>query len=137
MSYSFNLITLPSECDSLTRTSQREKRNIEARQKSMAVRTENSAEDVQENAAEVISLTASIAASNTIIASLPDGPGKEKEITKKMDFEVRLRKLNEIGTRLNPVSQLEREYDMDLLDAQMEHIDAFIAAVAAHKATLS
>jgi hypothetical protein len=134
MNYSFNLITLPAQCDSLIKIAERDKRTILARKQSLSVRAENSAEDVSHNIAELAILNAQVAAHTASIATMPDGPEKEKEITKKMDMEVRIRKMNE--GELTPMGQLERQYDIAQMDAQLLEIDAFIAAVAAHKATL-
>ncbi len=53
-----------------------------------------------------------------------------------MELELRLRKLNQSGSKQNAVSVLEREYDIALMDAQLQKITAFIAEVTAHKATL-
>jgi|GEM_PF-3593531 len=136
MVYSFHLITLPSQCDSLIAISERDKRTLEARRQSLTVRAENSALDVQDNAIDLISLNAQLSACLASLANLPEGPNKEKEITKKMDLELKIRRANEDDNRLSTVSQLLREYDVELLDAQIAKMEDFIAAVIAHKATL-
>jgi hypothetical protein len=66
----------------------------------------------------------------------PDGEKKEVEITKKMELELRLRKLTFSGSKQNAVAVLEREYDIALMDAQLQKITAFIADVTVYKATL-
>ncbi len=134
MVYSFNLITLPNECDSLIRISERDKRNILARKELLSVRAENSAETVQDNSVELVTLNAELTAAITSIAGLPDGPKKEKQITKRVNLEARIRNLT-FGD-LTPVNQVEREYDIAQMDAQVATIDAFITAVTAHRATL-
>jgi trehalose-6-phosphate synthase len=136
MQYSFNLVTLPSECDSLTSNAERDKRNLLARKQNLTVRTENSAETVQENMTELARLNAELDEVNTTIAGMADGPKKEKKITERMEVEVRIRRINERTNKVTPVMQLDREYDLEQLDAQLQKADVFIAAVAAHKATL-
>lgn len=136
MPFSFNLITQPTEADSLIKTAERDQRTLVARKQSLEVRTENSAEDIVETSAEIAETNAKLTRVNANIAALPDGEEKEIEITKKMELELRLRKLNANGTKLNGVSVLEREYDIALMDAQLQKITSFIADVTAHKATL-
>jgi hypothetical protein len=136
MPYSFNLITQPTEADSLIKTAERDQRTLVARKQSLEVRTENSAEDIVETSTEIAEVNAELTSTNALLAVLPDGEKKEVEITKKMELELRLRKLNANGTRLNGVSVLEREYDIAQMDAQLQKITSFIAEVTAHKATL-
>jgi len=136
MPYSFILITQPAEADSLIKTAERDQRTLLARKQSLEVRTENSAEDIVETSAEIATINAELNNTNALIAVLPDGDKKEIEITKKLELELRLRKLNQSGSKQNGVSVLEREYDIALMDAQLQKITAFIAEVTAHKATL-
>lgn len=136
MPYSFNLITQPAEADSLIKTAERDQRTLVARKQSLEVRTENSAEDIVETSAEIAEINAELTNTNALLAVLPEGEKKEIEITKKLELELRLRKLNQSGSRQNAVSVLEREYDIALMDAQLQKITAFIAEVTAHKATL-
>jgi len=136
MPYSFNLITQPAEADSLIKTAERDQRTLVARKQSLEVRTENSAEDIVETSAEIAAINAELTNTNALIAVLPNGEKKEAEITKKMELELRLRKLNQSGNKQNAVSVLEREYDIALMDAQLQKITSFIAEVTAHKATL-
>jgi hypothetical protein len=70
------------------------------------------------------------------IATLPDEPDKEEEITKKMELEIKIRKLTVGSTKLDGEAIVEREYDVAQYDAQLAVIDAFITALKAHKATL-
>ncbi len=136
MPYSFNLITQPAEADSLIKTAERDQRTLLARKQSLEVRTENSAEDIVETSAEIAEINAELNNANALIAVLPDGEKKETEITKKLELELRLRKLNQSGSKQNAVSVLEREYDIALMDAQLQKITTFITEVTAHKATL-
>lgn len=136
MSYSLNLIALASDADILIQTAQRDKRNLQHRRETLMLRSENSAEDSAAHAAELSAATASLAAANATIASLPEGEKKEEEITKKMELELKIRKLSKSGNKLGTVATIEREYDADQLTRQIDGIDAFISAVTARKAEL-
>lgn len=136
MSYSLNLITLPSEADSLIKTAEREKRNLEHRKDSYQLRNENSAEDAVENAADLTSANAALTAVNAIIATLPEGERKEEELIKKMELELKIKKLTRNGSKRGAIATIEREYDAELIDRQLAAINDFISAVNARKAQL-
>jgi hypothetical protein len=136
MAFSLNLITLASEADILIKMAQRDKRNIQHRANSFDMRAENTAENAEELTAELATAKAELASTNALIATLPDGTKKETEITKRMELEVRIRKLTLNGNKKNAVAAIEQEYDADLLDRQVAGIDAFITAVTERKAAL-
>jgi len=136
MLYSFNLVTLASECDSLIAIAERDKLNLLARKQYLTTRTENYVENIQENTAELARLNAERDELTNIIAGMEEGLKKEKEITKQMEVEIRIRRINEKTTKVTPVTQVEREYDLVQLDAQLQEIEAFIVAITAHKNTL-
>lgn len=136
MDFSVNLLTLASEVDTLLATAQRDKRTLEVRLQSLALRTDNSAEDSAELSAELVAAQASLAASVAILDTLPEGERKEDELTKKMELEVKVRKLTRSGNKRSAVSRIENEYDIDQLERQIAGIDAFIAVLNARKAAL-
>lgn len=136
MTFSLTMIELPEDADNLIKTAQRDKRIFEHRKESLELRTENSAENAAQQQFELVATQAQLTAANATIASIPEGPKKEEEITKKMALEVRIRKINESGNKLGAVALIEQEYDTDLLDRQIVGIDYFITAVKARKAAL-
>ena len=136
MQYSFNLITLQSECDSLINAAERDKLNLLARRQFLMNRTENYAETIQENMNELARLVSERDDFNNAIAGMDEGPKKEKEITKRMEVEIRIRRINEKTNKVTPVTQVEREYDLVQVDALLQEIEAFIVAITAHKNTL-
>ena len=136
MSYSLNLIALPSEADSLIQTAQREKRTLENRKETLLIRSENSVENSAELSAELAAAQASLEAANTLLPTLPEGEIKEAQITKKMELELKIRRLLKSGGKVGTIAIIEQEYDAELLDRQVSGIDAFIAAVTARKLEL-
>ena len=137
MAFSLNLLTLKSEADSLLSTAQRDKRTLDVRKQSMALRTDNALENATEQTAELTETRFALNAANANIASLPDGERKEDEVTKKMELELKLRRLTRTGNKRSPISILENEFDLDILDKQIAGIDAFIAAITTRRADLS
>ena len=136
MTFSLSMIELPEDADNLIKTAQRDKRIFEHRKESLELRTENSTENAAQQQFELVAAQAQLAAANATIASIPEGPKKEEEITKKMALEVRIRKINESGNKLGAVALIEQEYDTDLLERQIVGINDFITAVTARKAAL-
>ena len=136
MAFSLELIALPEEADNLIRTAQRDKRTFEHRKETFELRTENSAENAAQQQFDLAAAQAQLTAVTATIASLPEGPRKEEEITKKMALEVRIRKINESGSKTGAVAVIEQEYDADLLERQITGIDEFIVEVTARKAAL-
>ncbi|MES2772768.1 MAG: hypothetical protein V4722_01200 [Bacteroidota bacterium] len=136
MAFSLSLITQQSEADNLVKMAQRDKRTIVNRRESLLIRTETGAEDTAQLAADLNSAKAQLTACIANLAVLPEGAAKEAETTKKMELELRVRRLSLSGTTRGAEAILEQEYDADLMDKQVAGIDAFIVALEAHKATL-
>jgi hypothetical protein len=136
MEYSLELIALPEEADNLIKTAKRDKRIFEHRKESLELRTVSSVENASQQQFDLAEAQAQLTAATATIASLPEGPKKEEEITKKMALEVRIRKINESGSKTGAVALIEQEYDSDLLERQIAGIDEFITAVTARKAAL-
>lgn len=136
MNYSLNLITLPGDADSLIQTAQRDRRNLAHRKESFQIRTVNSAEDIAEQSVDLAAAKASLQTTDELLKVSPEGKQKEELITKKMELELKIRKLTTGGNKLSAVAIIEQEYDAEQLNKQLEGIDAFIAALTAHKAKL-
>jgi hypothetical protein len=132
--FNVSLITGVELADILIKLAKRDQRILDARITNLSIRNENSTENSAEYEAEVSELTAGIATSNTIVASLPDGPLKEGEITKRLEFELRLRKLTLSDNSSNPETILTREYELSKALKLKEAAVEFEAAVVARKA---
>jgi hypothetical protein len=134
--FTVSLISGVELADILIKLAQRDQRVLDARITNLSIRNENSSENSAEYTAEVAELTAGIQTSTTILATLPEGKLKEEEITKKMEMELRLRKLTTSEISYTPESVLEREYTLAKLVKQREAAAEFEAAVTARKAEL-
>ena len=136
MAFSLSLITLVSEADNLIKMAQRDKRTLANRRETLLIRSETGVEDTAQLSADLNSARAQLAASITNLAILPEGTSKEAEITKKMELELKVRRLSQPGNTRGGEAILEQEYDADLLDRQVAGIDNFIAALTEHKGTI-
>ncbi len=136
MAFSFQLLKAKSETNGLKAIAEREKRTLEAKKKTLAVRTENKTEDSAEIAAEITETETLIAATKTVVNSLPEGEKKEEEETNLMELELKLRRLKKSSTYSKPLVVVEYEYNGFLLDSQIAAIDQFLAQLDAYAATL-
>ena len=134
--FNVSLITGVELADILIKLAKRDQKILDARITNLSIRNENSTENSAEYEAEVSELTAGIATSNTIVASLPDGPLKEGEITKRLEYELRLRKLTLSDNSSSPETLLTREYELSKALKLKEAAVEFEAAVVARKAEL-
>jgi hypothetical protein len=131
--FTLSLITGADLCDLLIKSAQRDQRVLEARITNLSVRNENSSENSASYAAELSELTAGISTSVTILAALPEGNLKEKELTKKMELELRLRKLTTGEISYSPEAILEREYEILKCTKLKEAAAEFEAALVQRK----
>jgi uncharacterized protein (DUF4213/DUF364 family) len=137
MSYSLNLVTTVGETDVLLDDAQHEKRTFDVRKQNLALRSDNSIENPAELTAELNESQLSLDAVNAVIASLPDGEKKETEITKKLELELKIRKLKASANKVSIVNKIKDEYELAQLESQIATVGAFIAAFTARKAALN
>ncbi len=131
--YNLNLISIRDEAEQLLRMAQRDKRTINVRKETLALRNENASENEAERSADIAAAEAELDSLTNLISSLPEGPRKEAEITKKLSVELRLRRLTLGNSDDSPLTIVERSYDTDLADREVAGIDAFITEVEARK----
>ena len=79
---------------------------------------------------------AELAATETIISVLPDGPSKDDAINKKTRLEYKKFLLENRKESYGVVALLEKEMDLARVRMEISEVDAFIAAVEAKMATL-
>jgi hypothetical protein len=136
MSYSVNKITTVADCDLLLAWAVKEKADLNYKKLSEERLTNNYSETSIEIDAELQSVISEIAATETIIATLPDGNSKEDAIKKKVRLEYRKFLLENRKESYGVVALLEKELDLTNVTQSLTEIDAFTAAITARKAAL-
>jgi hypothetical protein len=131
MNLDLELITLQEEVNSLLNTAQREKRILENRKETMSIRNTSNVENVQELQAEILSAQTELAGADALIATMPEGRPKAKQIIRRKAIDLRLSRLLDSGTNLTPVEIIERQFDTNQLELMITGVDNFIAAVNA------
>lgn len=135
--YSLSKITLTSDCDVLLNWAQKE-RAVLAQKKSTVERATlhlSTTAEVIEN--QLQRLLAEIDATETAIGWLQDGPLKEAELKRKVRLEYKKFQLENRKEAHSFVALVEKEVQVQLIDKKLIEYDAFIAALNAHRATLS
>ena len=136
MSYSVEKITSASDCDLLLSLAVKEKADQAFKRLSEERLTLNYSETSIEIDAELQSVTTEIAATETIIAALPEGNSKEDAVKKKTRLEYKKFLLNNRKENYGVLALLEKELDLNRVTVEISEIDAFIAAVTARKTAL-
>lgn len=136
MSYSVNKITTVADCDLLLAWAVKEKADLNYKKLSEERLTNNYSETSIEIDAELQSVISEIAATETIIATLPEGNSKEDAVKKKVRLEYRKFLLENRKESYGVVALLEKELDLTNVTQSLAEIDAFTAAITARKAEL-
>jgi hypothetical protein len=136
MNYSVNQLTTVADCDAVLSLVAKEKEDLEWRQQTILRRQASYAESTVEIAAELAAVTAELAAYESILNTLPDGPAKEDAVVKKKKLEFRQFMLNDRKGDFGSVALLEKEMELGQLEKQIAEVDVLAAAVAARKAAL-
>ncbi len=136
MSYSVEKITTTADCDLLLSLAAKEKANQTFKRLSEERLTMNYSETSIEIDAELQLVNSEIAATETIVATLPAGKSKEEAIKKKTKLEYKKFLLTNRKESYGALALLEKELDLKRVTVEINEIDTFIAAVTARKAEL-
>jgi len=136
MNYSVINLTQIADCNVLLTWAAKEKADLEFKKLSDQRLTTRYAETSLELDAILQGVLAEIAATDTIIAVLPDGPSKDDAINKKTRLEYKKFLLETRKESYGTVALLEKEMDLGRIYQEIAEVDAFVAAVEARKAEL-
>ena len=136
MNYSFTLIKSKADCETLISIANQEKEDLAFRKLSLERQRKTATMTSVEVETELQSVTAEIAALENVITGLPAGTTKDDTIFKKKKLEYKVLLLTERKNNYGVVSLIEKEYDIEYIEKQMEETDAFIVAANEHMNTL-
>ncbi|WP_415060160.1 hypothetical protein [Flavobacterium sp.] len=134
--YSVSNLTTVADCDVLLGIAQKEKSDLNFRKLSEERLVTNYSNTAVEIDAVLQGVNAEIAAVDTVIAILPEGPTKEAEEKRKVRLEYRKFLLENRKESYGAVALLEKELDLERVNKQLAEVDVFIAEVTAHRDTL-
>jgi hypothetical protein len=136
MSYSVEKITTTADCDLLLSLAAKEKADQAFKRLSEERLTLNYSEISIEIDAELQTVNTEIAATETIIATLPEGNSKEEAVKKKTKLEYKKFLLNNRKENYGTLALLEKELDLNRVTVEISEIDVFIEVITACKVAL-
>jgi hypothetical protein len=134
--YSVSNLTTVADCDVLFGMAQKEKSDLNFKKLSEERLVTNYSNTAVEIDAILQGVNAEIAAVDTVLAILPEGPTKEAEEKRKVRLEYRKFLLENRKESYGAVALLEKELDLERINKQLAEVDVFIAEVTAHRDTL-
>lgn len=136
MNYTVQNLTQVADCDVLLSLAQKEKADLTFRKLSVERLTDRYAETSVEVATQLQGVIAELAAVDSYIAILPDGPIKDEAVDKKTRLEYKKFLLEGRVESYGVVALLEKQMDLGRVEQEIAEVDAFMAAVEARKAAL-
>jgi len=134
--YSLNKITTVADCNVLLTWAEKEKSDLTFKQLSVERVTVNYSSTSIEIDAVLQGVVAEIAAIETIIGTLAEGPTKEDLVKKRTRLEYKKFLLENRKESYGSVALLEKELDLERINKELDEVDDFITTITAHKNTL-
>ena len=134
--YSVTNLTTIADCDVLLTMANKEKADLAFKKLSEERLVTNYSITSVEIDAVLQGVIAEIAAVDSILAVLPNGPTKDSEEKRKVRLEYKKFLLENRKESYGAVALLEKELDLERVNKQLDEVNLFIDAVTAHKATL-
>ena len=137
MNYAVQNLTQVADCDALLAWAEREKADLSFKKLSEERLTSRYAETALELDAVLQGVVAELAATETIITVLPEGPTKDEALNKKTRLEYKKFLLETRRESYGTVALLEKQMDLGRVEQELAEVDAFMLAVADKKAALA
>ena len=134
--YSVTNLTTIADCDVLLNMANKEKADLAFKKLSEERLVTNYSTASVEIDAVLQGVIAEIAAVDSILTVLPNGPTKDSEEKRKVRLEYKKFLLENRKESYGAVALLEKELDLERVNKQLDEVNLFIDAVTAHKATL-
>ena len=134
--YSVTNLTTIADCDVLLNMANKEKADLAFKKLSEERLVTNYSTTSVEIDAVLQGVIAEIAAVDSILAVLPNGPTKDSEEKRKVRLEYKKFLLENRKESYGAVALLEKELDLERVNKQLDEVNLFIDAVTTHKATL-
>ena len=134
--YTVSNLTTIADCDVLLTMANKEKADLAFKKLSEERLVTNYSTTSVEIDAVLQGVIAEIAAVDSILTVLPNGPTKDSEEKRKVRLEYKKFLLENRKESYGAVALLEKELDLERVNKQLDEVNLFIDAVTAHKATL-
>ncbi|MGH2665820.1 hypothetical protein [Flavobacterium sp.] len=134
--YSLTKIANVADCDALITWAEKEKSDLAFKKISVERITTNYSSTSVEIEAILQGVVAEIAAVETVLGILPEGPTKDSEEKRKKRLEYKRFLLENRKESYGSVALLEKELDLERINKELSEVDVFISGVATHKTAL-
>lgn len=136
MSYSISFLLTTEDCDNMLAIAQKERDDAAFRKTSVERRQSATSSRSVEVSTELQTVNTELATWNALIGTLADGPVKSNLEDRVIRLEYRKFLLEGRSESYGTIALIEQELELALLNQSITEIDAFIAQVSAHRATL-
>jgi len=136
MNYSLDKVTTVEACDALLEVAQEDKESLERRRRNLDEAIDNFDERTTDIGTEHTAVIALLASYTTLYGSLPEGKDKVEINLEIKRLEARKAQLDKMVIGYSVYALLGKQVDFNLLDAQVNITDAYIAAVQAKRTAL-
>jgi hypothetical protein len=136
MAYSLSNLTSVADCDLLIGMLTKEQEDLVFQQVVQTKRADDLSDNSVDFQTDLISVQGELDIIEGVIAALPNGPQKEKQLTAKLALELRLRRLNERKDNYGPVGLINAQYQIEVLDLTLSSINNLIADVQTRRAQI-
>jgi hypothetical protein len=136
MSYSLTNLTSVADCDLLIGMLTKEQEDLVVQKVVETKRADDLSDNSVDFQTDLISVQGELDIIEGVIATLPNGPQKEKQLTNRLALELKLRRLNERKDNYGPVGLINAQYQIEVLDLTLTAINNLIADVQTRRAQI-
>lgn len=136
MAYSLTNLTSVADCDLLIGMLTKEQEDLVVQKVVQTKRADDLSDNSVDFQTDLISVQGELDIIEGVIAALPNGPQKEKQLTARLALELRLRRLNERKDNYGPVGLINAQYQIEVLDLTLTAINTLIADVQTRRAQI-
>lgn len=134
--YSVDQLTTAADCDAMLVLATKEQKDLDWKKLSIERQREQYAENAVEISTELAAKEAELAALDSIVAGLPEGDLKDDNLKKKRRVEYSIFLLTDRKANYGSVALLEKEYDLQRVQREIEETQAFVDEINARKAAV-
>lgn len=134
--YPVSQLTTIEDCDALIGIAEKEQKDLEWEKLSLQRKKDQYTNNAFENATELAARRAELSTLDTVIAGLPESPYKTEQVKKRTTAWYRVFLLENRQTSFGDVAVLEKEYELQRVQRELDETATLINEVQARKAEI-
>lgn len=136
MIYSLSNLTSVADCDLLIGMLTKEQEDLVFQQVVQTKRADDLSDNSVDFQTDLVSVQGELNIIDGVIATLPNGPQKEKQLTNRLALELRLRRLNDRKDNYGPVGLINAQYEIEAINLSLTAINSLIANLQTRRAEI-